>query len=581
MDVRVATIRRESDTLTTGLKALMRAMWVWEAAIWLVRGLAVGLSMAVLALVLARVLTVPSWTPALLVAVGVLAALIVASTRPRSVSAAALRADARLQLRERLTTAWELRQRGASTPLASAQIADATSRLARIDPWRTFRPPAPRLEIAIAVGLLVTVLALIVLPNPHKLAVQQQAAQQRVIAEQAQAVAKLAQQIESASGPRPTAEQAADVQALKQLQQQLDQKPRSAQDALANLTAAEDRLRSQDTSAAAAEKNALDKAAAALTAAQGDQSLTRSLAQSIAQGQFQQAAQQLQQLGQQSQQLSQSQRDQLQSTLRAAGAAAAKTDPNLGNALQQAANSMGSANQPADPAAQQQAFNAASSALQQAGQQVTSGAQTQQALAQIQDSESAISAAQQSQESGQSGQVSGAPNAPGAAQAGQGQTQQPAQVGAAGQPGDQTGQATQGQTDSTPSAAQGQGDQSGQAQGSGAAQGGQSGTQGDGQNGPGQAGGHGPGGGPNNQVYAPTTPPGHTEQLPTQQGSGASQQTTGDQLGNPNNNQSLVPYNQVIGSYQQEAAQQMDRAYVPLDKKDLVKNYFSSLATGK
>jgi len=39
-----------------------------------------------------------------------------------------------------------------------------------------------------------------------------------------------------------------------------------------------------------------------------------------------------------------------------------------------------------------------------------------------------------------------------------------------------------------------------------------------------------------------------------------------------------VPYEQVVGKYQQQASQAMDRASVPLSYRQIVKDYFSSLA---
>jgi hypothetical protein len=582
--------------LRQGLGSLTRALWWSETAVWLTRGVVGGLCLAILALLAARFVNVPVWLPVAAVAGGLLVSAGIAATRPRSLGRTALLADRRLELRERLTTAWELQRRGLDSPLAAAQLADATAHLRLVKPFRTFPIRLPRREAAVVAVLLLATLALWLAPNPHQLDVQRQQLERRLIAQQAQAVGQLAQQIQASAGPQPSAEQAATIQALKQLQSQLDSGKVTTVDALAALTAAEDRLRSQDSSAATAAKAGLDQAAAALAAGQGGDATAQALGQSIGQGQYAQAAAQLQQLAKDAQQMAQQQRDALQSTLHAAGAAAAKSDPALGQALQQAANSLGSSTQPGNPAAQQQAFNQAAAALQQAGQTVTSDSQTQQALAQVQGSEATLSAAQQAAtgqnasaqpgaQGNQAQQVSSLSNPAAAQQVAGSQSGNPSDTTATGQSTDSAGQGSQpaqgsgtGQQAGTgaAAAAQGQSQAAGQGQ-SGQGSGSQPGSgAGSGQ---GAAGGHGSGGGPGGQVYAPQTVAGHQVQLPNS-AKGPGQQVAANGSGSPQNNQSLVPYNQVIGSYQQQAAQAMDQSHVPLDSKNLVRDYFSALAAG-
>lgn len=579
MSSRVATLSGNGDRLRQGLAGLTRALWLRETAVWLTRGLAAGLLGAALALAAARVVTVPLWLPGALVAAGLLASLAIAATRPRSLRRTALLADRRLDLRERLTTAWELHQRGLDSPLISAQLADATTRLRAVKPFRAFPLRLPRQESGAVAALLVVVVALWILPNPHRLDLQRQQAERALIAQQAQAVGQLVQQIQTSAGSQPNAEQAATVQALTQLQNQLKDNKVSTADALADLTAAEDRLRAQDSAAATAAKTGLDQAAAALAAGQGGDAATKGLGQAIGQGQYAQAASQLQQLATNAAQLTPEQRDALQTTLHAAGAAAAKADPALGQALQQAANSLGSDAQPADPATQQQAFIQAASALQQAGQTVTSDNQAQQALSQVQASEATLSTAQQAatgQATAQGNQAQPVSSL-GSPSAGQQTAGTPNNPTAAGQPPDSTGQSGQagapadgGASSAASGATQGQTPaQSGQGAGS---------QTGDG-SGQGQAGGHGPGGGPGSQVYAPQTVNGHQEQLPNS-AKDPGQQVAANGAQTAQNNQPLVPYNQVIGSYQQQAAQAMDQSHVPLDKKNLVRDYFSALAAG-
>jgi hypothetical protein len=593
MSAQLATLSGNGARLRQGLGALARARWLSEMAVWLTRGLAAGLLGAVVVLLAARFVNVPPWLPIAAILAGLLVGAIVAATRPQSLRRTALLADRRLDFRERLTTAWEIHQRGLDSPLAAAQLADTTARLRGVRPFRAFPVRLPRTESGAAVVLLVLAVALWLAPNPHRLDQQRQLAERSLIAQQAQAVGQLAQQIQTTAGSQPSPEQANTIQALKQLQAQMQDSKVTTADALSELAAAEDRLRAQDGSAAGAAKDSLDKAAAALAAGQGGDSPTNGLGQSIGQGQYAQAASQLQQLAKDAPQMTQAQRDALQSTLNGAGAAAAKSDPALGQALQQAANSLGSAAQPGNPASEQQAFNQAASALQQAGQAVTGDNQAQQAVSQVQASEAALSAAQQaagqnatgqaSTPGDQAQQVSSLGNPTAGQQATGSQLGTPSDSSTAGQPSDGSASGSQagasgdssGQAAGTEAAGQGQ--QAGQAAG-------QSGQGANGQNGDGsgqgQAGGHGSGGGPGSQVYAPQPVNGHTEQLPNS-ATDPGQQVAANGSQAPQNNQSLVPYNQVIGNYQQQAAQAMDQSQVPLDKKNLVRDYFSALASGK
>jgi hypothetical protein len=592
MSAQLATLSGNGARLRQGLGALARARWLSEMAVWLTRGLAAGLLGAVAVLLAARFVNVPPWLPIAAILAGLLVGAIVAATRPQSLRRTALLADRRLDFRERLTTAWEIHQRGLDSPLAAAQLADTTARLRGVRPFRAFPVRLPRTESGAAVVLLVLAVALWLAPNPHRLDQQRQLAERSLIAQQAQAVGQLAQQIQTTAGSQPSPEQANTIQALKQLQAQMQDSKVTTADALSELAAAEDRLRAQDGSAAGAAKDSLDKAAAALAAGQGGDSPTNGLGQSIGQGQYAQAASQLQQLAKDAPQMTQAQRDALQSTLNGAGAAA-KSDPALGQALQQAANSLGSAAQPGNPASEQQAFNQAASALQQAGQAVTGDNQAQQAVSQVQASEAALSAAQQaagqnatgqaSTPGDQAQQVSSLGNPTAGQQATGSQLGTPSDSSTAGQPSDGSASGSQagasgdssGQAAGTEAAGQGQ--QAGQAAG-------QSGQGANGQNGDGsgqgQAGGHGSGGGPGSQVYAPQPVNGHTEQLPNS-ATDPGQQVAANGSQAPQNNQSLVPYNQVIGNYQQQAAQAMDQSQVPLDKKNLVRDYFSALASGK
>jgi hypothetical protein len=59
------------------------------------------------------------------------------------------------------------------------------------------------------------------------------------------------------------------------------------------------------------------------------------------------------------------------------------------------------------------------------------------------------------------------------------------------------------------------------------------------------------------------------------EGSGSSPKTADPGLGQANNIR--TPYTEVLGKYTQQATDALDRAYVPPDAKEYVKNYFSAL----
>ncbi|MCL4509121.1 MAG: hypothetical protein M1296_06315 [Chloroflexi bacterium] len=546
------SVSPDAAELRRGLNVLRQAQRLTESVRWAIRGAIAGLALTALLLALARVVTLSTSVALAVTPAAAAVAALAAATRRRSLTQVALLADRRLGLQERLTTAWELAGQENPVALARVQLADALARLSRVRPFQAFPLRLSWRESAVMAGLAGLVIILLVLPNPHLRDAQQQHMQRQLLQQQAQAVGQLARQIQSAAGNTPTAEQKATLVALHDLEQSL--KKGDVQQAEQALVAAEDQLRANSSGTAVSTQAALDRAAAALTGSQGNHSLTKSLAQAIGAGQYAQAAQQLQQLGNQALSLPQSERDALQSTLRNAGAAAAKSDPALGQALQQAAVSLGSISQPGDSATVRQAFQQASAALQQAGRSVQSESQLQQALSQVQVSENALGTQSSPGATGQQSQNSSGGVAHQVVTLGQG-------AGSLQQPG-QSGASQQGNGPSSSSRQQGAQSGSGQSNGQ---------RQGDGQG----------SGSRSNQVYAPKPVTGHLEQLPNSaQGPGVQVAANGIEQ-QPADNGTIVPYTRVIAQYRSQAVQAMDRSHVPLDKKDLVRNYFSALAAGQ
>ena len=73
----------------------------------------------------------------------------------------------------------------------------------------------------------------------------------------------------------------------------------------------------------------------------------------------------------------------------------------------------------------------------------------------------------------------------------------------------------------------------------------------------------------------PVGRPGDPSYIPGVGGDGQIQQGQGQ--GQGTNNQSIVPYTNVFQDFYDFAITSLDRSYVPIDVKDYVRDYFSSL----
>jgi hypothetical protein len=511
-----------------------------SAIVWFMRGATAGLALDAATLLVARyrAFTPQTWQLALVPGGLAIVGLVIGLMQRYSAQLVAARTDRNLALKERVTTALELRAAPAdraSGALAQAQIADAMWHVRRIEPWRAFPPHLPGREgRAIALAALATA-ALIAIPNPGKQAIQRQAVVSNAIKVEAQKLQKTATEIkqnEDQTGNHSQDQQNID-QILTELQKQLRQPVMSAEDALAKLQSAQQKLQAnQDANA-----DPLAEALQALAANFEDQPLLQKVAQDIRNGDYSAAAQDLNAAGQQSSALSQEQRDSLAASLRAAAAAQAKAgNSQLSDSLGQASDSLNGSS--ADTSG---AFRQVSGNLQNAGQRSQAQQNLSKALSQVQQSADSLV-----RETGE-------------------------------------GQASQGGSSSSfNSGGQDSLDQSGSGMGAGSgANGREGGNQGQGQ-GSGQGSdsmgdGRGSGGQSGETIYDGQTA--RLEGVPGQQGqSGKVSTSDDDSLADPASNGSNVPYEQVVGRYQQQASQAMDRAAVPLSYRQIVKDYFSSLA---
>ncbi|HEX6512840.1 MAG TPA: hypothetical protein VF157_11105 [Chloroflexota bacterium] len=538
----ISHVRQEAE-FTGKLAEIGSLFKLQDAIVWSLRGGCAGLAIDALMLLVARFrpFTPQPWLLGAVAAGLALIGALVGLLQRYSTPVIAARADQRLSLKERLTTALELQRRQAAGVLAQAQIADALWYARRIEPWRSFPPRVPSREGKLLAAAVVVTAALIAIPNPGKAAIQKQAAVATAINQEAQKLEKTAvdiRQNEQQTGNHSQDQQSID-QILSELQKQLRQPQLSAEDALAKLESAQQKLQSnQDPNS-----DQLAEALQALAANLDDQPLLQKVAQDIRSGDYNAAANDLQAAGQQAAGMSQDEKDRLAASLRAAAAAQAKAgNSQLGDSLDQASDSLnGSA---ADTT---KAFRQAAGNLQNAGQRAQAQSNLNKALSQVQQSASNLAQQTGSNISDPTAQSfnSGDPS---------------------GTSGDESADGANSSMGQGPGSQSGQNGQNGQGSGQGNGQG--QGDTGDGRGSGGQGG---------ETVY--TGEPGGPRGVPGQQGANGKVSTSDDDsLADPAQNGSNVPYEQVVGQYQQQASQAMDRAAVPLSYREIVKDYFSSLA---
>jgi len=513
-----------------------------SAILWSLRGATLGFAADAAMLLVARfkAFTPEPWLLAVVAGGLALVGFVFGLLQRYSPATIAARADRRLGLKERLTTALELQRRQLGGVLADAQMDDAMWHIRRIEPWRSFSPRLPGREAKFVAAAVVATAALIAIPNPGKADIQRQAAVAAAIKQEAQKLDKTAQDIkqnEQDTGNHSQDQQTID-QIMSELNKQLRQPQLSAEDALAKLQAAQQKLQANQD----ANGDSLAEALQALAANFDDQPLLQKVAQDIRNGDYNAAANDLQSAGQQAGDLSQDQRDRLAASLRAAAAAQAKAgNGQLGDSLGQASDSLNGSN-----ADRTTAFRQAAGNLQNAGQRSQAQANLNRALNQVQQSSNDLA-----QQTGSDAANTGSSFSSGD-QAGSSGSQDSASDSMGQGPGSPSGQNGQN----------GQGDGQGQGQGQG------QGDTGDGRGSGSQSG---------ETVY--TGEPGSQYGVSGQQGASGQVSTSDDNsLSDPAQNGSDVPYEQVIGKYQQQASQAMDRQAVPLSYRQIVKDYFSSLA---
>ena len=424
-------------------------------------------------------------------------------------------ADARLGLKERLSTAWE--RRGASGTMDELLRQDALQhaqphRLGRAFPLRINRREAGALAIAAAAAF-----ALAVLPNPMDQVLHQRQADRASQTKAADAIREAQTKI-AASPAAPVDPK------VQQILSDTAKKLRDAQDprqALQSISPAQQQLQQLSDPQTPARSNTAQNLATALSTTSSGQAAAQALSNSPAKG-----ADELRKLANQLQGLSPQERAQLEKAL--ADAAKHAQDPAMASSLQRASSALSKGD-----------LAAAAAALSETAGQLDS-------LQDQQTNDQEIAAAINALEAARQGLAAQADRDAAAASSASGNASASAAASAA--------------------AGNGQGNGSGNANGNGSGNGAGTGTGTGSGSGGSSSGGSGSGDAakPSEKLYVPGQPlPGIVQNDPGPLG--------------PGQDVPLTPYTQVIGAYQQAALNATNRSLIPGSQRDLVREYFSRL----
>jgi len=611
--------------------ALNRAVHRWDrrtragqSAIWLPRAIIAALIGGIVLALLARLR--PLLTPTqialvtgALVGAAIIVCLAVIWLRRDATERMAIRYDVALGLGERISTAFDLIEGRirSNDELTARQITDAAAWIDRAEPSHALPIRVKVGELALLVGVVGVLAALLIVPNLQADALLDNAAQAAVIEAAREELREITQGV-AANPDLEGAERDALLQALADAQRALDQNNVSSEEAFAALSDVErDLSRSADDllQRSADTQSAIDQAS---------ERLSQAMNQSPDAG-SQGLSDMLNQLAQQMEQMDAAQQAAAQDALNQAAQNMPGSNPSLGQMgqmMEQAAQSMANGDSQAAQENLQQASEQANQAEQSAQQQQRAGEQTEQNAQQAQDAADQVAEQSEQNQQQQSQAPQGDPNQqqPGEqsqpgdqSQPGEGQTNpqasqaDPNQSGSQpggenpqqsqgdqAQPGDQSSGTSQqsAQPGDAPSAQSSTGDQPGAGQdqanqssaGIGAGMGDQAadpnalqspflGDRVEANNNP-------DGGGEQDYapVYAPSRIGGELgeDQIFLEPEDSNVPSVDGEFSANPSG-ESSVPYNQVFGQYSAAANEALNQNTIPLSLRDVIRNYFSSL----
>jgi hypothetical protein len=509
--------------LREGLNMISRVIKLQSAVIWFFRGVVPGLIADCALLVAMRLSPIGvqlQWLvlpPAIFGVLGLLAAFL----WPIPVEQIARRADSRLGLKERLITAIELQRNRDSHPLAGMQLHDAVEHVRHVEALDAFPVRLPLRELQFILALAVVATLLVAAPNPMERTVREREQIQQAVRQEAERLNRLADQVAASNLDDPVEELSQLEQQLREGARLLNERSSSGEEAMAALSSIEQKLLGSQGSGGDELDDALSSLAGSLALDQN----TRPLATALARGDYKQSAEELKKLAERVPDMSAADRSRLARSMRTAGNRASRSNPALGRSLAQSGDSLEEPN--GDPSG---AMNEAAGQLSAADGQLRASGQRDRALSQVQQSRSAVSRALQAARGRQT---------PG--------MQAPGQRGANGQPSDYGG----------------------------------SGGEFDDEMGGDMPGGSNAGTGPGSRsetVYDPLFSTGREDFIPGGEGFDPGEVYAGSSMDDAYTNDAQVGYSSVYANYQEKATQSLQNSYIPTGLKDLVKDYFSSLA---
>ena len=464
----------------------------------------------------------------------VLAAVAWAIRRPTAAAMMAI-ADLRLNLKERLSTAWE--RRGEAGPMDAALRRDALQHAATASLRSAFPIRVNRGEASIVAILAIFALALAVLPNPMDQVLAQRKADQASQARAAKTVQDAQKKVESAQATPKDAE----IQKILQDTQTKIRQADSPRKALESITPAEQSLNRLSDPGTPALRNSAQNLANALSSTAAGRSVAQSLSSSPAKG-----AQSVRDLASQLQNLSPKDRQELAQAL--AKASQQSQNSQMRDSLSKASSAL----QSGDTAAAAQALNDTASQLDSLQQQENTDQAVAEAINGLESAREELAAQADRDANGQGSTGTGASSSPGASPGASGSGNGSGNTGNGNGNGNGNGTGT-----GTGNGSNGNGTGNGTGNGNGSG-----GTGGTGSSGSGT--GTGSGASSTERIYVPGQPvPGQTENEPTPLG--------------PGQDVPLSPYTQVIQAYQQAALDATDQSLIPGSERDLVRQYFSQL----
>ena len=527
------------------VRPLARILSQWETRLrlqhsldWLPRGLAVGLFVAILLAVSARLWPIlPQSTLTILSIVlgllgGVVALLIVWLWR-RSPLELAQRFDQAFGLKERMSTAVEIAEGQLSirsAELATRQHDQALREAARVEPREHIPLRATWWEWLIPLALIGAMVAALYLPNPQDNVLAERRSIQQAIAQELEELRDLRE--EALENEELTAdEQAAIVEALDHAIETLEQRGVTQEEALAALEATEEQLRDLSEEFAEAQQEALQAASDALEGTAADEA-----AEALQEGNDAEAASQsVEDMDVEG--LSDEEQQELAEGLESAAESLEGTNSEAAEAMREAAEALRNG----DAQAAEEALDQAAEAMRGEG---NSGEGTAEEYAERirKDQEQIAGAGENSVPQPGQGEM-------GQAQPGSGQSDE------SGQPGGQSHGAGRGESQG---AEQGGAEQAPDSFDNQAGDGGER---------------------PFDEIYSPQRVGGEggdQVDIPGNPGTGLPTGAEGEFSENPSGD-STVPYDTVFEDYEGSVNEAMESGYVPLGLRDLIRDYFTRL----